>query len=421
MSTPKTGEIGFEHKGIGAVLANYRLAVPLNQREYSWEDEHVNALLQDFTNAIANLPTGIHFLGTIVLTSGEGDVPEVSDGQQRLATTSILLAAIRDYFFRVGDHARAAEIEVKFLRETDMDTTVVVPKLTLNVDDNEYFTKSIVSSPGTPDRKIEPNADSHFRIQKAAALAAQHVQQLVQLHKDKALVRLVEWVKFIRNSALVVVLKVPDSLNAYEMFETLNGRGLAASQADLLKNDLLKNAGTRKREAQQKWAQMLGTLQSVPEDEITVKYLHHYLITKHGPTKEREVLRKVKSTVNTQSRAIEFLDDVSQSAQDYSALFNPDHSKWNQHGTPLRHSLTTINRDLRVEQIRPLMFAVARKFSPKEARLAFRLFVFWSVRFLLVGGRGGLLDRNYAVCAKDVGTGAIKAVLASPAATLEAG
>ena len=406
MSAPKTGEIGFEHKGIGTVLATYRLAVPLNQREYSWVDEHVTDLFQDFTNAIAQ--PGVHFLGTIVLTSGEGDIPEVSDGQQRLATTTILLAAIRDYFARSGDHPRAAEIEVKFLRETDMDTTCVVPKLTLNVDDNEYFTKSIVSSPGTPERKIEPNADSHVRIQRAATLARQHVEQIVQLNKANAPVRLVEWVKFIRNSALVVVLKVPDSLNAFEIFETLNGRGLEASQADLLKNDLLKNAGTKKSEAQQKWARMLGSLQSVPEDEITVKYLHHFLITKYGPTKEREVLKKVKTTVNTQSRAIEFLDEVSQAAQDYAALFNPDHSKWNQHGTPVRHSLTTINRDLRVEQIRPLMFAVARKFSPKETRLAFRLFVFWSVRFLLVGGRGGLLDRNYAVCAKDVGSGAIK-------------
>src|ERR1700733_9522999 len=97
-------KIAFEHKGIGTVLSHHRLTVPLNQREYSWEDEHVSDLLTDFANAIA-VNKGAYFLGTIVLT-GAGSIPEVSDGQQRLATTTILLAAIRDYFHSKKDTAR---------------------------------------------------------------------------------------------------------------------------------------------------------------------------------------------------------------------------------------------------------------------------------------------------------------------------
>lgn len=53
------------------------------------------------------------------------------------------------------------------------------------------------------------------------------------------------------------------------------------------------------------------------------------------------------------------------------------------------------------------MFAVARKFSVQEAKKAFRLFVCWSVRFLIVGGRGGFLDTNYARAAHEVGNGKI--------------
>ena len=83
MATEET--IRFEQKGIGAVLAHYRLAVPPNQREYSWEEEHVQELLSDFSNAIDN-DRSTYFLGTIVLTGGVDDTPEVADGQQRLAT-----------------------------------------------------------------------------------------------------------------------------------------------------------------------------------------------------------------------------------------------------------------------------------------------------------------------------------------------
>src|SRR5271157_3238260 len=105
MTGSSDSKIGFEHKGIGAVLSQNRLRVPLNQREYAWEDEHVQELFSDFSGAIDNdQPT--YFLGTIVLTSG-GDEPEVSDGQQRLATSMILLTAIRDYLKGGKDYARA--------------------------------------------------------------------------------------------------------------------------------------------------------------------------------------------------------------------------------------------------------------------------------------------------------------------------
>lgn len=214
--------------------------------------------------------------------------------------------------------------------------------------------------------------------------------------------------RFIKDGATVIILRVPDTLNAFVMFETLNDRGLKASQADLLKNHLLYLAGPSDRtQGQQRWARMLGVLDSLGQGDMTVTYIHHLLITKYGPTKEREVFSRVKSTVNSQARALEFLDELAESATHYAALFNSDHKKWNEYGTSTRKHINTINTHLRVLQIRPLMFAVAKHFSVKEAQLAFRLFVFWSVRFLIVGGRGGLLDRNYSVAAFQVGTGKI--------------
>jgi hypothetical protein len=399
-------EIGFEHKGIGEVLAQNRLAVPLNQREYSWEDEHVRDLLTDFANAVSG-KHGTYFLGTIVLT-GKGEVPEVSDGQQRLATTSILLAAIRDYFGDTKDNKRKAHIEDQYLRTTDIETTESVPKLTLNVDDNAFFTKYIVDG----DHTVAPSKPSHQRIKHAAELAEEHIQQILKPHAEAVRTqRLLEWIKFLREGAEVIVLRVPDQMNAFVMFETLNDRGLKASQADLIKNYLLSFCDKKIQEGQQKWAQMLGVLESLGQDDITVTYLHHLLILKTGPTKEREIFDKVRQLVNSQGRALEFLEEAADGANDYAALFNSDHKKWNEYGTTTRKHISTINRDLRVLQLRPLMFAVSRHFTVKEAKIAFRLLVFWSVRFLVVGGRGGLLDRNYSVRANEIAVGTIKTAL----------
>jgi hypothetical protein len=407
MMAAKRETIGFEHKGIGAALAHNRFAVPLNQREYKWEEEHVNELFDDFADAIAK-NRGTYFLGSIVLTRGSDDTQEVADGQQRLATTTILLAAIRDYLFENGEKKRARSIEEEYLKTIDFRTEKDVPKLRLNVDDNEFFTNYVVSQPGNAKKTVKPTKDSHKRIACAARLASERVRAIIEHHKESAqLDRLSEWVDFIRDGAQVILLTVPDHLNAFVMFETLNDRGLKASQADLLKNHLLSQISTsRAREGQQKWAQMLGTLESQEKDDITVTFLRHLLISLHGPTKVREVFGKIKKSVNSEPRSIEFLDRLAEGATDYVALFTPDHRKWNDYGDSTREHLKILSL-LRVEQIRPLMFSVARHFSVAEAKKAFRLFVCWSVRFLLAGGRGGLWDRAYSLRAQEVGSCAV--------------
>lgn len=406
----RPGTIEFEHKGIGKALAHNRFVVPLNQREYSWEEEHVTDLFQDFSNAIAT-NKATYFLGTIVLTtSAEGD-PEVCDGQQRLATTTILLAAIRDYFHERKDAKRVSSLEHDYLFTTDVTTTDTVSRLSLNVDDNEFFRSYVLSTPGSAERSMQPTKDSHQKIIRACTLAAQHVKDILKQHKKENQVAvLLEWIKFIADGAQVILLRVPDDLDAFVMFETLNDRGLETSKADLLKNRLFKRAGSaRIKEAQQKWAHMKGVLESLGIPEITVTYLRHLLITTHGPTKDREVLNRVRTEIDSQQKAIEFLESLAASASDYVAVINSNHPKWNTYRTATRRHVHTINHHLRVEQIRPLMFAVAKHFSVKEAEKAFRLFVAWSVRFLIVGGRGGLLDRNYAVAAQKIGTKEIRA------------
>jgi hypothetical protein len=46
------GNIRADQLGIGSVLRLHRLLVPPNQREYAWEEEHVQDLLQDFADNV---------------------------------------------------------------------------------------------------------------------------------------------------------------------------------------------------------------------------------------------------------------------------------------------------------------------------------------------------------------------------------
>ena len=130
-------DIDFELLGIAEVIKRDAFIVPSNQREYAWlKNVQVKDLLQDINNAIRNNKE-TYFLGTVVLTKNDKGSLEIADGQQRLATTTMILAAIRDYFLSKGDTDMYRSIENDFLFTYDRKEKETVSKLTLNLDDND--------------------------------------------------------------------------------------------------------------------------------------------------------------------------------------------------------------------------------------------------------------------------------------------
>lgn len=109
----------FNALGLGSVLKLHRLGVPLYQREYSWTEDVVTQLFSDLSKA-KNEGQG-YFLGTVVTIPRIGsDKLDVVDGQQRLTTTAILLAAIRDFIQLANPlHIVIESIENEFLSTID--------------------------------------------------------------------------------------------------------------------------------------------------------------------------------------------------------------------------------------------------------------------------------------------------------------
>ena len=142
-------EIGFAQLGLASVLSQNQLAVPPNQREYSWTDKEVRTLLQDFAKTISAGDAGSYFLGTIVTIPRANGVLEVVDGQQRLATTAIMLSAIRDYL-KTRDEMIAKSIDTEFLNVIDRASRALVPRLRLNLDDNDYFRAKLTGADPPP-------------------------------------------------------------------------------------------------------------------------------------------------------------------------------------------------------------------------------------------------------------------------------
>lgn len=94
--------------------------IPFFQRSYSWRKKHWTRLWNDLCALREDKKEGQHFLGPLVCTSIKrpfGDVPayQLIDGQQRMTTLTVLLAAIRDVAREHGLDDLAEEIHENYL------------------------------------------------------------------------------------------------------------------------------------------------------------------------------------------------------------------------------------------------------------------------------------------------------------------
>lgn len=394
-------QIGFEQPGMAAVLRSNWLAVPLNQREYSWTEREVKALFQDINKAISD-ESPDYFLGSVVTIPRANDVLEVVDGQQRLATTAILLVAIRDYL-KTKDEKLIVEAIEGMLSAIDRKGRERKSRLSLNVKDNLFYQGRILNS----DASVKATATSHRLLEDALGFAKAHVTKILAGHDPKNHADVLnKWIDYLEQHAIVVLLKVPSEVNAYRMFETLNDRGLRTSQSDLVKNYLFGQAGDRINEAQQKWAAMRAVLESFEDDDITINYLRQMLVSMYGYIRETDVYDTVVAKAKGSSQSVSFLGLLESGALDYAAILNPQHEKWNTYPQSIRRSIE-VSSIVRVKTIRPLMLAIARKFTPAEADKAMRALVSLSVRLMIAGGsrsaaRSGTVEESLATAARKV-------------------
>ncbi|MDC0886290.1 HNH endonuclease family protein [Altererythrobacter sp.] len=137
-----------------------------------------------------------------------------------------------------------------------------------------------------------------------------------------------------------------------------------------------------------------------------VEYIRHYWTLQNGLTRQRELANTIKKKIRNGAKSLAFLRGADEAVPDYAAIFNPEHPKWRAYGQDVKNDISTLTNVINIEQIVPLVFAVANKYSVSEAKKAFRLFVVWSVRFILgQSGRAGRLDKQYAGLANAVGEG----------------
>jgi hypothetical protein len=405
-------ESTFPQTGIGAVLKTFRMKVSPRQRDYRWREHHVKTLFEDLAKAMDS-DDQEYFLGTIVSIPDEDGVLDIIDGQQRLATTSILLSRIRAFLLPT-EPGIAKSLE-SFLSEFDRHQRTEANKLRLNLTDNDFFGKWLLS-PELPPLLPDSAPLSHKRLRAAFVTAADHVKAIVAAVNEKGYGnKLNKWIDLIEKKATIILFRVPSRGNAYKMFETLNDRGLRTTQADLVKNYLFGRAGDREQEAMHSWAKMVGALSSLQsddadddKDDITVIFLRCALMCIGGFLRRNAVYERVQSEAKGPQTVISHLGQLESLARTYEHTFFRDHEFWKPYPDSMRYAIQTIN-EFDIRPFRPALVAIAAKFNEKEAAKAFQFFVSLGVRLLIAAStRSGSVEETMAKAAAAIYKGEIK-------------
>lgn len=157
---------------IGTLLSTTspRIEVPDWQRSYAWDTPQIETFWQDLIAFDAQYPASNlggeeYFLGSIVLVTG-GATNLLLDGQQRLATATILLSVLRN-----ARHAYKADsatrLQNKYISDLDDQSNTTTHVLTLNHYDRDFFRGEIQDEPATPPARPTPSLRSHALIRKA--------------------------------------------------------------------------------------------------------------------------------------------------------------------------------------------------------------------------------------------------------------
>jgi uncharacterized protein with ParB-like and HNH nuclease domain len=284
---------------------DYVFRIPGYQRPYAWTTEQAQELLDDlltFMQAaggpVEEMPP--YFLGSIVLIKAE-TAPEadVVDGQQRLTTLTILLAAIRAC---VSEPSASDVTRLIYEKGSTILGAKDRFRLTLRERDCDFFQTYIQKEDGISKllNLADELTDSQKNIRTNALLYTTSLSKIPEAEQ----LRLAQ---FAVTRCYLVVVSTPDLDSAYRIFSVLNSRGLDLSPTDILKSEVIGGIPAVLRDAYtKKWE---DAEQDLGREAFTDLFSHIRMVYRRLKPKGT-LIKEFKDHVTEINQPAQFIDQV---------------------------------------------------------------------------------------------------------------
>jgi hypothetical protein len=363
-----------------------RYAVPPYQRDYSWDEEHWDDLWNDILAQAADASSR-HYMGAIVVQAKSDREFLVIDGQQRLATLSILALVIIKKLNELvlagidadDNRQRSAALRSRFIGEKDPASLIESSKLSLNATDDDFYQDCLVQLKSPRNPRGLPK--SNRQLWKCFEWFSHQIAGLDEFKGNgRSLASLLNEV--IARRLLFILITVDDALNAYTVFETLNARGLELSATDLLKNYLFSRVRVPSdlQVLQRRWLRLIQTVsqESFPE------FLRYHLLCEHPKVRSNRLFQMVRDRVTTAEDVFLLMDNLEARCELFAALTDPSHEYWSE--IPESKMLIRERILLRSQQTVPLLFAAWEKYDRRDFVRMLKLANILTFRFTTICG-----------------------------------
>jgi len=346
-----------DEKAIRSIIEGMkRYKIPLFQRPYVWKRDHWQTLWDDLVD-LSRGHNDNHFFGSFVtIPEGEDEDSDVReflliDGQQRLTSIFILLAALRDKAKArdLRDIERKIEHIYLFNFSENSDSVNFKLQPTQLQDDRKCFEQIMQGKDcGNVQNQIRQAFD--FFIKKLS----------------KSDIELKTIIKGLR----IVHIELSENDDPYKIFESLNATGVELSQADLIRNYFfmkIKNEELVSKNYRDYWEPMEQKL-----GENLSEYIRHYLMKNGRMIKKNEVYFTLKKDNDHLSsmEVINSLKELFNFSIYYEKLLDPNKESNKKISQLLKH----LNQ-IEVTVSYPFLLNIYGDFSSNPQRISEKQFI----------------------------------------------
>jgi len=364
--------------------------IPAYQRDFVWQKRQIVQLWEDLIDHFNKYayneefvdPEG-YFLGAMVVIKNDVTGPlEVVDGQQRLTALSTMVAILytaieswpTSYPAKLGLEQRLREMLARY--DANWKANLRFPDASLQ----QFFLESCLLQRSASDklaywaspacaamlaRKRSPQA----RMKEALETGSDLLAKFLGKQPDPALLqtRLESFVKLVTEGVILLRIEAMSYPNAYAIFESLNNRGIPLSQADLIKNELLKMSVPRDRDdIADSWLSARQTVENIELLSLP-DFIHYSYLSRHGPVKARDLYSQVKARLNSPAAPKAYSKELEDDAAALEAVSDAFDASWTTEATDM---LKDIKNVLNVRLCYPFLMSAYRSYEGDKTEFA---------------------------------------------------
>jgi uncharacterized protein with ParB-like and HNH nuclease domain len=272
-------KIDADDRNIFDVLNERKYTVDYFQREYSWEQKHIEQLITDLTSSFlddyeeGDPRTSVehynnYYLGPFVVSSRDG-MKSIIDGQQRLTSLTLFLIFLNNLQKELGGNE---SIEPLVFSEKYGQKS-----FNIQVEERKKCLEKLFLE-GCYEVQPDDDESAVNMIKRYADIAEAFPEEI----KGKAFPYFLDWLKY---KVILVEITAYSDDNAYTIFESMNDRGLNLTSTEMLKGYILsrfKEAKDREQ-ANRFWKESIQTLHRHSKDEDQ-KFFQAWLRSQYADT-----------------------------------------------------------------------------------------------------------------------------------------